>query len=205
MPAALRKTRSMPARTARSVSAAAPNSGETARVQASRSVSPARVAEPRPRTQPAATRRPELHVIQGRKRQPGADAVTDGFQRLFAWVTGRRSPFLTVVVAAAFLGGTLLGTLALRTQMVEYSFESARVNRSIAMLTQDAQTYQSELDRLEAQLPERATQMGMVPQQGTLSIDLQGYQPPADDEAANAAQQQTQQHTQQTEQSKEGQ
>ncbi|KAB8289932.1 hypothetical protein [Bifidobacterium avesanii] len=198
MPAALRKARtasSSAPRAARSAFAvaSAPNTGESARIASSAPGSSVARTKSRPHAETAATRRPELHVVQGRgKRRIDAEAVTDGFQRLIAWVVGRRSPFLTTVVAAVFLMGTLLGTLALRTQMVEYSFEAARVNKSIAMLTQDSQTYQSELDRLEAQLPQKATEMGMVPQQGTLSIDLQGYQPPADDASAQAAQTQNQ-------------
>ena len=30
---------------------------------------------------------------------------------------------------------------------------------------------------LKASLPERAQEMGMVPQEGSISIDLNGYQP----------------------------
>ena len=185
MPAALRSTRSASgsARTAGSTRTAASQraastqrTAGTARTAAS-TRSSANPAKSRPRTESAASARPELHVIQGRKKSLDAQAVTDGFQRLLSWILNRRSPFITTVVAALFLMGTLLGTLALRTQMIENSFEATRLNRSIAMLTQDSQTYESELNRLEAQLPQKAQEMGMVPQSGSISIDLQGYQP----------------------------
>lgn len=182
MPAALRSTRSASgsARTASSARAA----GSSARAAAS-TRGTAKPASSRPHAESGASARPELHVIQGRKKSLDAKAVTDGFQRLFTWVLNRRSPFITTVIAALFLMGTLLGTLALRTQMIENSFEATRLSKSIAMLTQDSQTYESELNKLEAQLPQKAQEMGMVPQSGSISIDLQGYQP--SDSAYDAA------------------
>ena len=78
--------------------------------------------------------------------------------------------FVTVV-------GTLLGALALRTQMVEISFESSQVQTRIERLSQDVEERQTQLDMLKASLPERAQEMGMVPQEGSISIDLNGYQP----------------------------
>lgn len=40
---------------------------------------------------------------------------------------------------------------------------------------------QAKLDELEASLPSKAEEMGMVPQKGALTIDLNGYQPSGDD------------------------
>ena len=80
-------------------------------------------------------------------------------------------------IAIVFLVGTLLGALALRTQMVEISFESSQVQTRIERLSQDVEERQTQLDMLKASLPERAQEMGMVPQEGSISIDLNGYQP----------------------------
>lgn len=63
----------------------------------------------------------------------------------------------------------------LRTQMIENSFSAAQTTSNISELTQDVQEDQAKLDALEATLPDKAQQMGMVPQEGTVSIDLQGY------------------------------
>ena len=45
------------------------------------------------------------------------------------------------------------------------------------MLQQDVEEDQTKLSQLEATLPERAQKMKMVPAQGSLSIDLEGYTP----------------------------
>lgn len=86
-------------------------------------------------------------------------------------------PLLQVIVAVAFLAVCLLGSLALRTQMAQNSFEQTRVQDNISTLTQDVQDDQAKLDALQASLPQKAQDMGMVPQQGSISIDLSGYQP----------------------------
>ncbi|WEV73558.1 hypothetical protein OZX74_06455 [Bifidobacterium sp. ESL0798] len=82
-----------------------------------------------------------------------------------------------VIISVVFLFAALLGSLALRTQMVQDSFEAAQVQSNISKLNQDVEDDQAQLDGLQASLPDRAQKMGMVPQSGPLSIDLQGYQP----------------------------
>ena len=72
--------------------------------------------------------------------------------------------------------GTLFGALMLRTQMVQNSFEAAQIETNINRLTQDIEDDQAKLDQLVANLPDKASDMGMVPQQGSVSIDLSGYQ-----------------------------
>ncbi|KFI98983.1 hypothetical protein [Bifidobacterium subtile] len=121
------------------------------------------------------SRRPELTVIKGRRT--ASNAVGEGFERLLTWTRARSMPLLQVVVAVAFLAACLLGSLALRTQMAQNSFEQTRVQDNISTLTQDVQDDQAKLDELEASLPQKAQDMGMVPQQGSISIDLSGYQP----------------------------
>ncbi|NMN00899.1 hypothetical protein G1C96_1480 [Bifidobacterium sp. DSM 109958] len=155
-----------------------------------RSARSAETGRPRPHTDERTAARPDESRGESRARRERSvdvSAMSEGFGRILRWVMNRRAPFLPTVLAALFLIGTLLGTLALRTQMVENSFEATRLNRSISNLTQDAQTYQSELDRLEAQLPTKAKDLGMVPQQGSITIDLQGYQAPADSPSASAS------------------
>lgn len=56
------------------------------------------------------------------------------------------------------------------------SFEAAQIETNINRLTQDVEDDQAKLDQLVANLPDKASDMGMVPQQGSVSIDLSGYQ-----------------------------
>ena len=84
---------------------------------------------------------------------------------------------IQVGIALAFLGATAVGSLTLRTQMAENSFESQQTEQQIEKLQQDIQTDQTKLDSLQASLPQKAQDMGMVPQQDSVTIDLNGYQP----------------------------
>ncbi|MBW3095147.1 hypothetical protein KIH75_07325 [Bifidobacterium sp. 64T4] len=117
--------------------------------------------------------RPELHVVSG-----GKDSDGDGikrFNRFIAWASSRRASALRVIIAVAALAGTLLLALVLRTQMIQNSFDSSKLEASISSLTQDVQDDQAKLNQLQASLPQKATDMGMIPQQGSVSIDLNGY------------------------------
>jgi hypothetical protein len=60
--------------------------------------------------------------------------------------------------------------------MVQNSFEASQTEAHISVLTQDVEDDQAKLDQLVASLPDKANEMGMVPQQGSVSIDLNGYQ-----------------------------
>lgn len=122
-----------------------------------------------------ATSRPQLRVVNGVHN--GSNAAVRGFKRLLEWTRTRSTPLFHITIAAVFLVGTLIGALMLRTQMVEISFEASQVESRIERLTQDVEDEQSKLDILKASLPERAQKMGMVPQEGSISIDLNGYQP----------------------------
>lgn len=110
----------------------------------------------------------------GKSFEQGAGAKRR-FDRIIAWVGSRRAPAMHVVVAVVFLAATLVAALLLRTQMVQNSFESSNLEVSISHLTQDVQDDQAKLNQLQASLPQKATDMGMVPQQGSVSIDLNGY------------------------------
>lgn len=116
--------------------------------------------------------RPELQVIAGGKTKKDAENVAAG-------ILGRINTVsvVHVMIAVIFLFVALLGSLALRTQMVQNSFQQAQVQANISKLNQDVEDDEAQLDSLQASLPDRAQKMGMVPQSGPLSIDLQGYQP----------------------------
>ena len=118
-------------------------------------------------TETIGTTRPELHVING---------IRHGFEQLITWTRTRSTPLLHLVIAAVFLGVCLLGSLMLRTQMVQNSFEASQIETHITQLTQDVEDDQAKLDELDASLPSKAEEMGMVPQKGALTIDLNGYQ-----------------------------
>lgn len=125
------------------------------------------------------TRRPQLSVIQGGRASTtsASDKLGQKARGVVSWASSRSLSLVHFVLAVSFLVVCLLGSLLLRTQMVQHSFEASSVQKSISQLTQDVQDDQNKLDELRAALPDKAQKMGMVPQQGTNSVDLQGYQP----------------------------
>ena len=120
-------------------------------------------------TETIGTTRPELHVIKGTRVE--GNGIRHGFEQLITWTRTRSTPLLHLVIAAVFLG-----SLMLRTQMVQNSFEASQIETHITQLTQDVEDDQAKLDELDASLPSKAEEMGMVPQKGALTIDLNGYQ-----------------------------
>lgn len=120
--------------------------------------------------------RPQLHVIDGSSQRNGSRS-TGSLARIIAWTQARGASLIHVTVAIVFLVATLLITLMLRTQMVQNSFEANTVQNNINMLTQDVQDDQAKLDELISSLPDKAQKMGMVPQQDSVTIDLNGYKP----------------------------
>ena len=133
----------------------------------------------RPRKQPDISTRPELHMVEGTRA--GRDAMPGGFARLVTWTRSRSTSLMHIVAAALFLTAALIGALLLRTQMVQNSFEANQIETNITRLSQDVEDDQAKLDELEASLPDKAEQMGMVPQKGALTIDLNGYKASGDD------------------------
>lgn len=149
--------------------------GEDDMTAQARSVHSSAAPTGRPSRGGAGSPRPELHVVSSPRE--GSNAAARGFKRLMEWTQTRSTPLFYIVIAVVFLVGTLLGALTLRTQMVEISFESSQTEARIERLSQDVEDRQTRLDMLKASLPERAQEMGMVPQEGSISIDLNGYQP----------------------------
>lgn len=119
--------------------------------------------------------RPQLHVVE--KHTVRRSAEHRRWQRIWDWTKTKSAPLMMLAIALVFLGASLLGALLLRTQMSSNSFEASTIEQHITMLQQDVDDDQAKLSQLEATLPERAQKMKMVPSQGNLSIDLDGYQP----------------------------
>ena len=137
-----------------------------------RSIRSSASTQSRPQSRPQAPSRPELKVISGQRVQAEGNMI----ERVIEWTRTRSAPLMHVVIAIVFLMATLLGALVLRTQMVQISFEAAEVKQHISTLTQDIEDDQAKLDQLVASLPDKADEMGMVSQGGSVTIDLNGYQ-----------------------------
>lgn len=95
----------------------------------------------RDQTETAGTTRPELHVVKGTRAE--GNSVKRGFEHLITWTRTRSTPLLHLVIAVVFLGGCLLGSLTLRTQMVQHSFEANQIESNITRLTQDVEDDQA--------------------------------------------------------------
>lgn len=80
--------------------------------------------------------------------------------------------FGRVVFALIFLVACMFGSLWMRTQMVQDSFTVSRLTTSIAMLNQDVEDRQTQLDSLNAQLPERASKLGLIVSDTSVQVDL---------------------------------
>lgn len=128
----------------------------------------------------APSKRPELHVVSSSDQHGKKNEKHSFAENVITWTKTRSRPWLHTGIAVLFLILCWIGTLLLRTQMVENSFESARIEQNITMLQQDVEDDQAKLSNLEATLPDRAQKLNMVPASGSLSIDLQGYKAPED-------------------------
>ena len=122
-------------------------------------------------TQPG-NERPLLRVVTGRKRSA---QIAIGFKRVVSWVRTSHIAMIHIAAALAFLVVSLLTSLIVTTLMVQNSFAASEVKANISQLEQDLDDEQAKLDDLNASLPKRAKDMGMVPQQGSITIDLSGY------------------------------
>lgn len=107
--------------------------------------------------------------------QRKSSAVLERFHKVMAWSNTRKVPLVNCMIIVIFMVVTLSSSLFLRTQMAEISFDQTAVQTRISRLHQDVEASQAKLDTLESELPARAQRMGMVPQQGSISIDLSDY------------------------------
>ena len=112
-------------------------------------------------------------VFGAAKRQ--TSVVLNRLQKVMTWSNTRKVPLVNCMIIVIFMVVTLSSSLFLRTQMAEISFDQTAVQTRISRLHQDVEASQAKLDTLESELPARAQRMGMVPQQGSISIDLSDY------------------------------
>lgn len=119
-------------------------------------------------TSRVATSHPQLRVLDGKRRER---------LEVVSATAARRHvhPLVRMVAAVSFLLLSLVGSLMLRTQMVQDSFEVTRLQTSIGVLTQDVQDDQTKLDTLDSALPEKAEKLGMKPQSSSVSLDVSQY------------------------------
>lgn len=101
--------------------------------------------------------------------------VMNHLHRVIEWSNTRKAPLFNLIIVVIFLFVTPTTSLLLRTKMAEISFEQAATQSSISRLRQDVEAAQTKLDALEADLPTKAQDMGMVPQQGAITVDLSDY------------------------------
>lgn len=133
---------------------------------------------PAGRTKDNSTRKEYVHnsapsVFNPSQRK--SSAMLERFSKVMTWSNTRKVPLVNCMIIVIFMVVTLLTSLLLRTQMAEISFDQTAVQMRISRLHQDVEACQAKLDTLESELPARAQRMGMVPQQGSISIDLSDY------------------------------
>lgn len=133
---------------------------------------------PAGRTKDNSTRKEYVHNSAPSAFNPSqrkSSAVLERFRKVMTWSNTRKVPLVNCMIIVIFMVVTLLTSLLLRTQMAEISFDQTAVQMRISRLHQDVEARQAKLDILESELPARAQRMGMVPQQGSISIDLSDY------------------------------
>lgn len=133
---------------------------------------------PAGRTKDNSTRKEYVHNSAPSAFNPSqrkSSAVLERFRKVMTWSNTRKVPLVNCMIIVIFMVVTLLTSLLLRTQMAEISFDQTAVQMRISRLHQDVEARQAKLDTLESELPARAQRMGMVPQQGSISIDLSNY------------------------------
>lgn len=116
----------------------------------------------RPVSSPKAALRPASTVLE-RHRRRLASSVT---------LTRLWHRFGRAIIALAFLLACMMGCLWMRTQMVQDSFTISHLTNSIAMLRQDVEDQQTRLDALNAELPQRASKLGLVVSNSSVQVDL---------------------------------
>ena len=133
---------------------------------------------PAGRTKDNSTRKEYVHNSAPSAFNPSqrkSSAVLERFRKVMTWSNTRKVPLVNCMIIVIFMVVTLLTSLLLRTQMAEISFDQTAVQMRISRLHLDVEARQAKLDTLESELPARAQRMGMVPQQGSISIDLSDY------------------------------
>lgn len=124
------------------------------------------------RRQSKTASRPALRVIDNE-----ADATKHRIASPVSWSRRVNKPMMRIVIAIVVLVASMSGALALRTLMIEDSFTLSTTKQNISQLQQDVEADELQLEQLNADLPNKATQMGMVPGSGSVTLDMgQGSQ-----------------------------
>lgn len=133
---------------------------------------------PAGRTKDNSTRKEYVHNSAPSAFNPSqrkSSAVLERFRKVMTWSNTRKVPLVNFMIIVIFMVVTLSTSLMLRTQMAELSFEQTATQSRISRLRQDVEAKQAKLDTLDAELPSKAQRMGMIPQQGSIAIDLSDY------------------------------
>jgi hypothetical protein len=109
---------------------------------------------------------PQLRAIQGGKGTRVA-AVRSPLKA--------RASFGFLFLCAAVLVASLVVVLVLNTNVINGSYESARLQTQIRQVDQDIQTKQEMLRRTQASLPTKAAELGLVPAENAEVINITSY------------------------------
>jgi hypothetical protein len=112
----------------------------------------------------AKRRRPELKAIPGGK--------TEGRFSIMRAPLNARSSVPFALLCAAALGAVLVSVLLLNTRMAHTSYELARLQSDLSHTVQDVQMLHEQLRAAQAALPARASELGMVPADEQVALDV---------------------------------
>lgn len=127
-------------------------------------------SRPQSRNNDFAIRRTAKFEVSAVQRSSSVSALA----RMGKAIAAARVRAVHVVIAVVILVSSLFGSLLLRTQMVQDSFAITQTQQSIGRLTQDIQEKQVQLEKLQASLPNKASDLGMVPGAESVTIDVSG-------------------------------
>lgn len=134
------------------------------------------------RYQSRSASRPALRVIGSE-----ADARKHRIASPVGWTRRLSKTMLRIGSAVIILVLSMSAALGLRTLMIEDSFTLSSTKQSISQLQQDVEADELQLEQLNADLPNKATQMGMVPGSGSVTLDMgQGVQTSTPHDATDA-------------------
>ncbi|MDD6373745.1 MAG: hypothetical protein PUF97_04620 [Bifidobacteriaceae bacterium] len=84
----------------------------------------------------------------------------------------KRTTIVPIVIAMVALVLSIVGTMSLHMVMIEDSFELTRVEQTNTQLRQDIENDQLQIDQQSANLPNKATDLGMQPGSDSVTLDM---------------------------------
>jgi len=112
------------------------------------------------------TKPPQLRALEGGKNKRTATLSSP---------LKAKTTFGFFMFCAAVLVSSLVAVLILNTNVINGSFESARLQKQIRQVEQDIQTKQELLSRAEADLPNKAATLGLAPAANPEVINITSY------------------------------